>query len=475
MGPIAVSAAIALGSGPKSAPEQNEEALWSIVQASSVERAAAAVQAAGGEFVRELSIIRAVSARLTPTQKQQLESQAGIDLHADHGVQVAGEVPETYYPSVVGPAELHEQGIDGYGVAIAVIDTGIWKKSGTQDNRYGDLRLIAQYDVILDRLDPSHYDDANPDYTDDIHDYSGHGTHVAAVAVSSDQTDAGRWQGIAPGADLVAVKAFDADGSVLYSDVIAAIDWVVDHKDEYGIRVLNLSFSAEPRSYYWDDPLNQAVMAAWRDGIVVVASAGNRGPDPMTVGVPGNVPYVITVGAMTDQYSPWDGSDDTLASFSSAGPTVEGHIKPDVVAPGGHMIAWLPDYGTIANEHPDFAYPLSPEYFEMSGTSQAAGVVSGVVALMLLHDRGGLWWLIPLAGVVAMVAFIVRAESQADEVIAGTALRAYRGGFWIVVLALVGEAFARSFGHQTADVPFIWALGLGVWVVIYGVGLWRLR
>ena len=88
--------------------------------------------------------------------------------------------------------------------------------------------------------------------------------------------------------------------------------------------MLNLSFSATPQSHYWDDPLNQAVMAAWQAGIVVVASAGNSGPDPMTVGVPGNVPYIITVGAMTDNYTPYEPADDRLASFSSAGPTFEG-------------------------------------------------------------------------------------------------------------------------------------------------------
>ena len=132
----------------------------------------------------------------------------------------------------------------------------------------------------------------------------------------------GLYNGVAPDASLVVVKAFDRDGAGSYMDVIRGIDWVVPNKDAYDIRVLNLSFSAPPQSYYWDDPLNQAVMRAWEAGIVVVASAGNTGPDPMTVGVPGNVPYVITVGAMTDNYTPDDGTDDVLAAFSAAGPTV---------------------------------------------------------------------------------------------------------------------------------------------------------
>ena len=146
----------------------------------------------------------------------------------------------------------------------------------------------------------------------------------------------GELGGIAPLADVLSVRAFDDLGRGTYADVIRAIDWVVANKASHNIRILNLSFGTEPRSYYWDDPMNQAVMAAWQAGIVVVASAGNTGPDAMTIGAPGNVPYVITVGAMTDNYTPENFYDDFLASFSSAGPTVEGFVKPDMVAPGGH-------------------------------------------------------------------------------------------------------------------------------------------
>ena len=126
------------------------------------------------------------------------------------------------------------------------------------------------------------------------------------------------------------------------------MSWVVRNAKTYNIRVLNLSFAAPPRSYYWEDPLNQAVMKAWQAGIVVVASAGNTGPKPMTIGVPGNVPYVITVGAMTDRDTPSKGSDDELASFSSTGPTYEGFVKPEIVAPGGHVMATMKNSSKIA-------------------------------------------------------------------------------------------------------------------------------
>ncbi len=102
----------------------------------------------------------------------------------------------------------------------------------------------------------------------------------------------------------------------------------------------------------------------------------------MTVNVPGNVPYVITVGALTDNYTPYDGSDDRLASFSGSGPTYEGFVKPEVVAPGGHIAASMSSSSYLANIDPD-SMKLGQQMFTMSGTSQAAAVTSGVVALML--------------------------------------------------------------------------------------------
>jgi subtilisin family serine protease len=167
--------------------------------------------------------------------------------------------------------------------------------------------------------------------------------------------------------------------------VIRGIDWVLNNRNQYAIRVLNLSLGAPARSRYWDDPLNKAVMRAWQSGIVVVVSAGNSGPLPQTVGVPGNVPYVITVGAMTDNYTS-SKNDDRLASFSAAGPTFEGFVKPDLVAPGGHVWGFMGTYQKIAVDHP--TYMNNGDFFQMSGTSQSAAVVSGVAALVLSANPG---------------------------------------------------------------------------------------
>ena len=153
------------------------------------------------------------------------------------------------------------------------------------------------------------------------------------------------------------MHAFNGTGAGRYVDVITGLNWIVANREKYNIRVLNLSFGAPPQSYYWNDPLNQAVMAAWRAGIVVVAAAGNEGPAAMTIDVPGNVPYVITVGALTDNYTPYNPNDDRLATFSSTGPTYEGFVKPEMVAPGGHMVASMSSSSYLANIDPNSIEP----------------------------------------------------------------------------------------------------------------------
>ncbi len=292
-----------------------------------------------------------------------------------------GYEPDTFFPRRIDADRVWAQGVTGYGVGVAVLDTST-KRSlpGIKADTLDVGRVRAHYDAINDALCLLEEDVS---CGGDVH---GHGTHVAGVVLNSRITDFGDFGGIAPDAGLVVVRALGDDGSGSYADVIRGIDWVVDNKDVHDIRVLNLSLSAPVRSHYWEDPLNQAVMAAWRAGIVVVASAGNTGPDPMTIGVPGNNPYVITVGAMSDGYSSLVPSDDFLTSFSATGPTHEGFVKPELVAPGGHIISKMQSDTVLSDLH--LEYRFGDQYFQMSGTSQAAAVVSGVVALMLEQDPG---------------------------------------------------------------------------------------
>ncbi len=229
-------------------------------------------------------------------------------------------------------------------VVIAVIDTGI-------DSNHLDLqgKVIGWQDMVNGLPEP--YDD------------NGHGTHVSGIAAGAGRANPAL-KGMAPGAALVGVKVLTGDGWGTYEWVIGGIEWVIENKDRYNIRVLNMSLGTAECSDGLD-PLSQAVNAAVEAGIVAVVSAGNSGPDTCTTGAPAAAERAITVGAMRDVgEGGW-----TLAPWSSRGPTADGRKKPDVVAPGSRITA--PMAGT------------RDRYVIMSGTSMASPMVAGTVALML--------------------------------------------------------------------------------------------
>ena len=370
-----------------------------IVMGRDVDQVTRAVEATGGAVTHRLAIIQAVAADLTAGQLESLaEHDAVRKVWRDHEVAMAsapkpafdlheivppasqslakGNNTYTHYPAQTGAGILHGFGIDGDGVTVAVVDTGFWRVNGLTRNADNQKRVLAQYDAFADQV-------VSQDSKGVTTDENGHGSHITGIIMDSSRAY-GFYRGVAPGADLVSVRAFDATGFSTYSDVIRGLDWVVANKDRYDIRVMNLSFGATPQSFYFDDPLNQAVMAAWKAGIVVVTSAGNGGPDPFTISAPGNVPYIITVGAVTDSYSPYSFSDDKVASFSAAGPTAAGWVKPDLVSYGGHILATLDASTTIGQARPEWA--VVPRFYELSGTSQAAAVTSGIAALLIQAD-----------------------------------------------------------------------------------------
>ena len=334
----------------------------------------------------ELAIINAVAVDLTQYQLSELQKNIDVNVTQNHKVELSGGKawgkrkwqPKSVVNDLIDATSAHASRNFGDGITIGFLDTGLDQLQGTSTglglstDLYGRDKFWGTYDAINNVI--SNYSNEE----------SGHGTHVASIAGNADYDVYGKVYGVAPNASLVGIKAFDAEGKATYADVIRGIDWALQIKDQINLRVLNMSFSGPARSYYWEDPLNQAVMKAWQAGIVVVASAGNNGPDPMTIGVPGNVPYIITVGAMTDNYTESDATDDKLATFSAAGPTIEGFVKPEIVAPGGHLSGLMAFDTQIVQDHPEFHD--GGRYFEMSGTSQAAGVVSGVVALMLMQE-----------------------------------------------------------------------------------------
>jgi serine protease AprX len=210
-------------------------------------------------------------------------------------------------------------------------------------------------------------------------DRYGHGTHMAGIIAGDGSMSGGQWSGVAPRANLVSVKVAGADGSTDVSVVIAGLQWVASHRSEYNIRVLNLSFGTDSQQSYLVDPLDYAVEQVWFSGITVIVAAGNRGPSAGTVNKPADDPFVASVGAADLNGSQGSG-DDSVASFSSRGPTQDGIVKPGVVAPGVTIVSDRAPGSTI-----DQAFPsarVGTTYFKGTGTSQSAAVVSGVVALM---------------------------------------------------------------------------------------------
>jgi len=363
-----------------------------IVEAQSAPTATRLVRNVGGRVARSLPIINAVMADLTPGQATALKRD-GAQVYEDRAVKVSGNATsttnspgETYVATVNGAASppeigatgLQLAGTTGAGVVIAVLDTGMSTYAHPYDYDGWSGRVIQEVDFAASN--------GATGWANVVDGY-GHGTQITSVMGSAAKDVAGLPYGVAPGAQFIIVRAFNANGSGSYSSVISGLNWIVAHQAKYNIRIVNLSLGATPQSTYWNDPLNQAVMKAWQAGIVVVAAAGNAGPAAQTIEVPGNVPYIITVGAMTDNYTPWNSSNWKLASFSSTGPTYEGFVKPEILAPGGHVIGTMPNNTnqttTLTSEIFGSAVVNPVTLFPLSGTSQAAAVTSGAVALLL--------------------------------------------------------------------------------------------
>jgi serine protease AprX len=250
--------------------------------------------------------------------------------------------------------------LNGAGVTVAVLDTGI-----SQLADFGN-RVLARVD-----LTPEH----------DGYDRYGHGTHMAGIIASSSAT----YPGVATGANLVSVKVAGANGATDVSVVIAGLEWIVAHKAQYNIRVVNLSFGTDSRQPYSIDPLDFAVERTWFSGIFVVVSAGNAGSAAGTITKPADDPYVMSVGA-ADLKNTLAVVDDAVAPFSSVGPTQDGFAKPDLIAPGITIVSDLAPNSTVAIAHP--AAIVSGTYIKGSGTSQAAAIVSGEAALLLQVNPG---------------------------------------------------------------------------------------
>jgi len=342
--------------------------------------AAQALQSAGGHVGTVLPGVDEVIGTLPAGALGILRGAAGVvevtedaPLHLlSSSFDPASDVGSTFNTArETGASAYWQAGFTGQGVDVAVIDSGVVPVDG----------LTAPGKIVLG---PDLSEESQAPATANL-DTFGHGTHVAGLIAGRDDaaaapyTDPSHFTGIAPGARIVSVKVADAHGLTDVSQVIAAIDWVVQHRDDgvLHVRVLNLSFGTDSTQSWRYDPLAYAAEAAWRHGIVVVVSAGNQGAGADSLSDPAYDPNLLAVGAADTQGTVATG-DDTVAGFSNTGRT----RHPDLLAPGVHMVS-LRDPGSFVDQTYASTGAVGDRFFRGSGTSQAAAVVSGAAALLL--------------------------------------------------------------------------------------------
>ena len=283
------------------------------------------------------------------------------------------------YREVVGAEALWEQtGLNGQGVTVAVVDSGISDHVDLHQEASNLTQAASSSSRIIGSV-------VFGDYVSPVDEYE-HGTHVAGIIAGNGNVSKGEYKGIAPGVNLLNVRVSNNQGLTYTSDVIDGLQWIYENKDVYNIRVVNLSINSTAPEAYNTSPLDAAVEILWFNGIAVVVSAGNNGTadGPSTLYPPANDPFVITVGAVEDRGTP-DLGDDFVGVFSAYGVTESGFAKPELVAPGRNLISLLAGKeATAYNNYPK--HRVNDFYFRMSGTSMSAPVVSGTIALLLQDE-----------------------------------------------------------------------------------------
>jgi len=342
----------------------------------------AIVRAAHGRVMGNLPIIRGLAVRLSPAARARLARDARVAaVSANAPTRSLAKRPPSdgidgsrlataYVTSVLAPDVWPIA--TGRKVGVAVIVTGIDGALPDFEGANGQSRVIASVVTDPDAATPT--------------DTYGHGTHVAGIIAGNgsrrgiEDPLVGNYIGVAPEADLISIKASDDAGNGTILDAIYGLQFAVDHQSEFNIRVVNLSLASTVAESYTTDPLDAAVESAYFHGILVVAAAGNRGADAgATSYSPGNDPFALTVGAVDDQGTD-DRADDVFTDWSSVGKTQDGFSKPEIAAPGAHIVSTLAPGSAFADMCP--ACVVDQDYIRLGGTSMAAPVVSGVAALV---------------------------------------------------------------------------------------------
>jgi len=317
-------------------------------------------QKTGCKILRELPIINGFSTKVTTAKLQSLlEDKSVKKVWYDRQVKALLDVAS----KTVKADMLWNRNYTGKGIGVAVLDTGVYDHPDLSG------RISAFKDFIKNALSP--YDD------------NGHGTHVAGDIAASGQSSDSKFQGPAKDCNIIGVKVLDKMGSGSLSTVIQGIQWCIDNKDKYNIRVINLSLGSDATESYKNDPVCQAVELAWQSGIIVCAAAGNSGPGSKTINSPGIDPTIITVGALDDKNTETL-EDDSVAEFSSRGPTIDNITKPDIIAPGANIVSLRSPRSfldkTLKNTRYDNLHTT------LSGTSMATPICAGVIAQILEAD-----------------------------------------------------------------------------------------
>ncbi|MDQ1709791.1 MAG: serine protease AprX, partial [Frankiaceae bacterium] len=347
---------VLVGAAPASAGAQTPSRL--IVSArAGVAAAAAAVERVGGHVLDRLPLLGAVVADV-PTG---VRLPDGISSAPDRKVTLRSAATDGggAASTVRATLGLAAAGNEGAGVTVAVVDTGVAD--------------VADLAGAVDHVDVT---------GTGVGDGYGHGTFMAGLIAGSGASSGGRFLGVAPAARILDVRVADSQGNTSLITVLRGLEVVARHPE---VRIVNLSLSSESPLPYQADPLTRALDALWARGVVVVVPAGNDGPLAGTISSPGTDPNLLTVGGI-DENATAARADDAIAAWSSRGPAPQGVAKPDLAAPGAHLVSLRAPGSAIdaANE----AARVGDSYFIGSGTSMATAVTSGSVAALLAARPG---------------------------------------------------------------------------------------
>ena len=336
----------------------------------------------GARLHTTLHMIRGAAFTIPVSALPALEADPEIEsVTIDHPIAVMDDLTN----AATGVSSAWNAGFTGAGIGVAVIDSGINDAHpDLWDSTHTTSRVLYHQDFT---------GTATTNSNGAKYDLYGHGTHVAGIIAGNGYLSGGHYSGVAPEANLIDLRALDANGAGTDSTVIAAIQQAIALKNAYNIRIINLSLGRGIPASYTQDPLCQAVEAAWKNGIVVVVAAGNLGRLSVygsngfgTITAPGNDPFVITVGATKSNASATPQAE-SKASYSSKGPTTYDHVlKPDLMAPGNAIVSLAAPGATLEAAYASDVVAGTDgkaDYFTLSGTSMATPAVAGAAALML--------------------------------------------------------------------------------------------